>query len=88
MHLLTWILVGGVVGWGTGRILEGNGYGPFRDVVMGIGGGIVGGLLMNSAGLHGYGGTIATSMMAMIGALLLTMLVAFANGRRVFVRSV
>jgi hypothetical protein len=28
---------GQAVGWGAGRILEGNGYGPFMDVVMGIG---------------------------------------------------
>jgi hypothetical protein len=35
------------VGWGAGRILGGNGYGPFMDVVMGIGGSIENGGLSN-----------------------------------------
>jgi uncharacterized membrane protein YeaQ/YmgE (transglycosylase-associated protein family) len=43
MYLLSWILVGAVVGWGTGRVLKGNGYGPFMDLAMGIGGAVGGG---------------------------------------------
>src|SRR5207249_9012186 len=34
----------------------------------------------------GYGGTIVTALVAMIGALLLTMLAGFANGRRIYAR--
>jgi uncharacterized membrane protein YeaQ/YmgE (transglycosylase-associated protein family) len=78
MHLLTWILVGVVVGWGAGRKLQANGYGPFLDVTMGVGGAVAGGFLMRSAG---YGGTVATALFAVIGAVLLTILVGFAQGR-------
>lgn len=81
MHLLTWILVGAVVGWGAGRKLQANGYGPFMDLTMGVGGAVAGGFLMRSAG---YSGTIVTSLFAAICAVLLTILAGFANGRRVY----
>jgi uncharacterized membrane protein YeaQ/YmgE (transglycosylase-associated protein family) len=87
MYLLAWILIGAVVGWGTGRVLQGNGYGPFMDALMGVGGAVAGGFLMRSAGLvGGYGGTIVTALVAMIGAVLLTMLAGFVNGRRIYAR--
>lgn len=86
MYLLAWIVIGAVVGWGTGRVFQGNGYGPFMDILMGIGGAVVGGLLMRSAGFAGYGGTIVTTMVAMICAVLLTVLTAYVNGRRIYAR--
>jgi uncharacterized membrane protein YeaQ/YmgE (transglycosylase-associated protein family) len=87
MYLLAWILIGAVVGWGTGRVLQGNGYGPFMDTFMGVAGAVAGGFLMRSAGLvGGYGGTIVTALVAMIGAVLLTMFAGFANGRRIYAR--
>lgn len=84
MYLLAWIFIGAVVGWGTGRVLQGNGYGPFMDSLIGVGGAVAGGFLMRSAGLGGYGGTIVPTLVAMIGAVLLTMLVA--NGKRIYAR--
>ena len=86
MYLFAWILVGAVIGWGAGRIFQGNGYGPFMDSLMGIGGAVAGGFVMRSAKFPGYRGTVLTTMVAMIGAVLLTMLAAFANGRRVYAR--
>jgi uncharacterized membrane protein YeaQ/YmgE (transglycosylase-associated protein family) len=81
MHLLTWILVGVVVGWGAGRKLQANGYGPFMDLTMGAGGAVAGGFLMRSAG---YGGTVVTTLFAAICAVLLTILVGFTDGRRIY----
>jgi len=86
MYLLAWIVIGAVVGWGTGRVFQGNGYGPFMDILMGVGGAVVGGLLTRSVGFGGYGGTIITALVAMIGAVLVTMLAAYVNGRRVYAR--
>lgn len=86
MYLLAWILVGTAVGWGTGKVLKGNGYGPFMDIAMGIGGAVTGGFLMHSAGFSGYGGTIFATVVAMIGAVLLTVLAAYVNGRRLYAR--
>lgn len=83
MYLLAWIVVGAVVGWGAGRFFQGNGYGPFMDIVMGSGGAVVGGLLMRSVG---YGGTVITALVAMVSAVILTMLAAYVNGRRLYAR--
>lgn len=86
MYLLAWIVIGAVVGWGAGKVFQGNGYGPLMDIFMGVGGGVVGGFAMNSVGLGGYGGTIITTLVAMVGAVLLTVLAAYVNGRRILAR--
>ena len=39
-----------VAGWLTGRSLEGEGYGRFMNIAMGIGGAVAGGFLMHTAG--------------------------------------
>jgi uncharacterized membrane protein YeaQ/YmgE (transglycosylase-associated protein family) len=86
MYLLAWIVIGAVVGWGAGRVFQGNGYGPLMDTLMSMGGAVVGGFAMSSAGLGGYGGTIITTLVAMVGAVLLTVLAAYVNGRRLYAR--
>jgi uncharacterized membrane protein YeaQ/YmgE (transglycosylase-associated protein family) len=62
MYLLAWIVIGGIVGWGAGRVFQGNGYSPLMDTLMGIGGSVVGGFLARVAGFDGYAGTIITSL--------------------------
>lgn len=86
MYLLAWIAIGALVGWGAGRVFQGNGYGPLMDVLMGIGGAVVGGFSMSRLGVGGYGGTIITTLVAMVGAVLLTAVAAYVNGRRLFAR--
>jgi len=87
VYVLAWIVAGAVVGWGAGRIFQGNGYGPLLDILMGVGGAIVGGFAMSSTVLGGYGGTIITILVAMVGAVLLTLCLAlYVNGRRVYAR--
>ncbi|HEX2697979.1 MAG TPA: hypothetical protein VHM28_09740 [Anaerolineales bacterium] len=41
---------------------------------------------MSSVGLRGYGGTIITTLVAMVGAALLTVLAAYVNGKRILAR--
>jgi uncharacterized membrane protein YeaQ/YmgE (transglycosylase-associated protein family) len=86
MYLLAWILVGAVVGWGAGRVFQGNGYGPFMDTLMGVGGAVAGGFLIRTARIGSYTGVIVTTMVAVIGAALMTVLTAYVNGRRVYAR--
>jgi uncharacterized membrane protein YeaQ/YmgE (transglycosylase-associated protein family) len=86
MYLLAWIVIGAVVGWGAGRVFQGNGYGPLMDILMGIGGAVVGGFTMSLLGADSHGGTIITTLVAMVGAVLLTALAAYLNGRRIFAR--
>jgi uncharacterized membrane protein YeaQ/YmgE (transglycosylase-associated protein family) len=86
MQLLWWMMIGLVVGWLAGKILKGDSYGPFMDIVMGIGGAVAGGLVMQSAGIGGFGGTITTTLVAMVGAVVLTLAAGFVNGKRVYAR--
>jgi uncharacterized membrane protein YeaQ/YmgE (transglycosylase-associated protein family) len=86
MYLISWITVGLVVGWLSGRALKGYGYGPIMDIVMGICGAVAGGLLMQSSRVRGHSGTIVTVLVAMIGAALVTLVAGFVNGRRLYAR--
>jgi uncharacterized membrane protein YeaQ/YmgE (transglycosylase-associated protein family) len=86
MQLLWWMMIGLVAGWLAGKILKGDSYGPFMDIVMGIGGAVAGGLVMQSAGIGGFGGTITTTLVAMVGAVVLTLAAGFVNGKRVYAR--
>ena len=86
MYFLSWIIVGLVFGWSAGKILKGNGYGPLMDIAMGICGAVAGGLLVRSVGLGAYRGASFTTLVAIIGAVLLTLLAGFVNGRRLYAR--
>jgi uncharacterized membrane protein YeaQ/YmgE (transglycosylase-associated protein family) len=86
MYFLSWIIVGLVVGWSARKILKGSGYGLLMDIAIGIGGAVAGGFLMRAAGFSGYWGTIYTILVAIIGAVLLTLLAGFVNGRRLYAR--
>lgn len=86
MYLLSWIVIGIGAGWWGGRILKGDGYGKFMDIAMGIGGAVASGILMQSSGLRGTLGAVSTTLVAMIGAVLLTLLAGFVNGRRLDAR--
>jgi uncharacterized membrane protein YeaQ/YmgE (transglycosylase-associated protein family) len=86
MYFASWIVVGLVAGWFGGKILKGNTYGLIMDIGMGICGAVAGGLLMQSAGFTGYKGIILTSLVAMIGAFVVTLLAGFVNGRRMYAR--
>lgn len=86
MHFLSWIMVGFVAGGLAGKTLKGHGYGPLMDIGMGIVGAVVAGLLMQSVGVAGYRGNLLTTFAAMLGAVLLTLLAGFVNGRRLYAR--
>ena len=68
MNLLIWMFAGLSIGWLSGRRLEGKGYGPYMDIFLGIGGALIGGMLMRSNGVSGYGGAVLATVVA-IGAL-------------------
>jgi uncharacterized membrane protein YeaQ/YmgE (transglycosylase-associated protein family) len=86
MYLLSWIIVGSIFGWSAGKILKGNAYGPFMDIAMGVCGAVAGGMLIRFADFGGFRGPVTTTFVAMTGAVLLTLLAGFANGRRVYAR--
>jgi len=67
--IIWWLIVGLVAGWAAGKIMKGQGYGPFMDIVLGIAGALVGGFLLGFLRLGG--GLIGSIVVATIGACLL-----------------
>jgi uncharacterized membrane protein YeaQ/YmgE (transglycosylase-associated protein family) len=71
MWLLWLIVVGLIAGWAAGKIMGTGGYGPVIDILLGIGGAIVGGFLLHLVGLYSSGGLISEIVVAIIGAVFL-----------------
>ena len=71
MLSLIWMLVVGLIaGWAAGKIMKGGGYGPLMDILLGIAGAFVGGVLLGILGIHGEG-LIGSILVAIVGAVFL-----------------
>ncbi len=68
MNLLYFLLLGLIAGWLAGKIMKGGGYGIIGDIVIGIIGAFIGGLLLG--GFIG-GGLLGALLTATLGAVLL-----------------
>ena len=73
MGLLSWIIVGGIAGWLSTKIIKPKKpKGCFTGVILGIIGAIVGGFVVNMFGGHGVTGfNIHSIMVATLGAVIL-----------------
>lgn len=71
MWVLWLIVVGLIAGWAAGKIMGTGGYGPVIDILLGIGGAIVGGFLFQLVGLYSSGGLISQIIVAIFGAVFL-----------------
>ena len=80
MFILSWIIVGLLAGWVTGRMMRWSALGWLRDISIGIAGAMIGGFIMRGLGFSAQGGSFYAILVATIGAALLTFLV------RVFLR--
>lgn len=87
MQIVIWIFVGLAAGWLAGKSLEGNGFGVWMDLAMGVAGAVVGGFLTHTIGFSGYGGAFVSTFMAIGCAALLTILVAMVDGRTIRARA-
>jgi uncharacterized membrane protein YeaQ/YmgE (transglycosylase-associated protein family) len=63
--------------------MSGGGYGPLMDIVIGIVGAVAGGFIMSHLGYAGSGGLIYTIVVAVVGAVLLTLLLRLVTRGRV-----
>jgi uncharacterized membrane protein YeaQ/YmgE (transglycosylase-associated protein family) len=76
--IIAWIVVGGIAGWVAGLLVEGYGFGLIGNVVIGILGASLAGVLMSMLGFYThsiFGNLIA----ATIGALLLLGLIGLVR---------
>ncbi len=75
MGILSWIVLGAIAGWLASMFVNRTGEGLFRDIVLGIVGGVVGGWVfaaMGSTGVTGF--NLWSLFVAVIGAVVVLVL--------------
>jgi len=74
MDFLWFLLIGGLAGWGAGKLMKGRGFGVLGNIIVGILGGFLGGFLFGLLGLEqvGFIGSLVTSL---VGAIVLLAIV-------------
>jgi len=82
--IIAWIIIGVIAGWLTGKIMKGSGFGFLMDMVVGLVGALLGGFISSHLGFGGVGqhGLIISIVIAVIGAVLLTLIVRLISGNR------
>lgn len=82
--LIAWIIIGALAGYITGKLMKGSGFGFVMDMVVGLVGAFIGGFISSRLGLGGVGdhGLIFSIVIAVIGAVLLTLVVRLISGNR------
>ena len=79
MGILIWIIFGGLVGWGASMLMGSSG-GLLRDILVGIAGAVIGGLLMSLIGKSGVTGfNVYSFAVAMLGACVLIAVIRAAK---------
>jgi uncharacterized membrane protein YeaQ/YmgE (transglycosylase-associated protein family) len=66
--LVIWLVIGAIAGWLAGQVMSGGGFGLVGDVVVGIIGAVVAGLLLPRLGIYIGGGLLGAIINAFIGA--------------------
>ncbi len=75
MEFIVWIIFGALVGW-IASMLMGTSEGLVKNIVLGVAGAVVGGLLMNLIGEEGVGGfNLYSVVVAVVGACVLVAVV-------------
>jgi uncharacterized membrane protein YeaQ/YmgE (transglycosylase-associated protein family) len=73
MEFLWFLLIGLAAGWLAGKITKGSGFGVIGDLVVGVVGAMLGGLLFRLVGLAATG-LLGSLVVATIGAIVLLFL--------------
>jgi len=82
MYFLSWIIVGLITGWLTGKLVREGGYGPIVNIVMGVAGAVAGGFIARLASSPNSRGLAYTSLAAILGAAMVTGINAYATARK------
>jgi uncharacterized membrane protein YeaQ/YmgE (transglycosylase-associated protein family) len=72
MGIISWLIVGLLAGWLTGKIMGGTGKGPLLDIIVGLVGALAGGFIVSLFGFRTQGGLVYTTLVAVLGAVVLT----------------
>jgi uncharacterized membrane protein YeaQ/YmgE (transglycosylase-associated protein family) len=79
--VIAWLVVGLIAGWLAGLVMKGSGFGMLTDIIVGLIGSFLGGMLTGFfvEGAAGFWGSI---LVAFLGACVLIALVRAISGRR------
>ena len=80
MDCLSWCWSGSIAGWLAGHLVQGTGLGLIGDMVIGVAGAFIGGLLLPQLGVHLGFGMVAAIFNATIGAVLLLIVIRMVRG--------
>ena len=75
MNLIGALIVGGLAGWGAGKIIKGKDFGVLMNILLGIVGGFVGNWVFGLLGISSDDGFIGSLITALVGAVLLLFIV-------------
>ena len=75
-------MIGVIAAWLAGRLMRGNGFGLFGNLIAGVLGAVIGGYALRVAGLNLGSGVAARLIVAFIGATIVLFLVHVFTGRR------
>jgi uncharacterized membrane protein YeaQ/YmgE (transglycosylase-associated protein family) len=76
--VLAWIVIGAIAGWLAGIIVKGYGFGLLGNIVVGIIGAVIAGMLAPRLGLYtaSFGGNVVAST---LGAVILLLLIGLLH---------
>ena len=70
MEFFWMILIGMIAGWLAGQFMSGIGYGVIGDIIVGVVGALIGGLLFQNTGIMPGSGLIGSLIVATTGAII------------------
>jgi uncharacterized membrane protein YeaQ/YmgE (transglycosylase-associated protein family) len=82
MYFSSWIFVGLLMDWLTRKLLKEGRYGPIVDLVTCIAGAVAGGFIVRVANFPGYGGLVYSTLVAILGAVILRGITGHASARK------
>jgi uncharacterized membrane protein YeaQ/YmgE (transglycosylase-associated protein family) len=75
--ILIFLVIGGLAGWLAATLVRGRGMGILGNILLGIIGALIGGLIFRWLDVGGEGGLIWSFFAAVVGAIILLLIVRF-----------
>lgn len=69
MEVMWYVLIGLAAGWPAGQLVKGGGFGAIGDIIVGVFGAVLGGVLFDVLGLSAGGGRLGSLIIATVGAV-------------------
>ena len=84
MGIIIWLIIGGVIGWLASIIMRTDGQqGIFLNIIVGIVGAFIGGLIISGGSINNAGLTIQSFLVSLLGAIVLLAIVNLVRRGRV-----